>query len=286
VAYGVWGLLQWPVLGRIYNVTDAWGIYWLCFLAPIISWHGLLLHYRGAAGGEVGSRAWFVLPAGVAMLCAVVMVGDLLAGAILSAAGLLLLRRAFTGESPRQMVRGGGLMLLFMIPLPLWALERLSGLLSGLQAAFVPSLLGALTGIGIVESEPGFITNTGHRLVFARECSGAQSLVGLLLCACYFSAAYRHEIRDLPLMLGLALVAAVLLNFMRLTISCLCEITGQSYWTSRQGHELLGMILSFLGVLVIRIVARDVLVQEEQDSEAGGPPPACEPPRSTGEGSM
>ncbi len=265
LVYGLWGALQWPVLIHIYKLMGLWNIYVVCLVAPLLSWHGSLEYYRKQSVKVRAVNTKLVFVAAAAMICAFLSMHNLPVSALFSVSSLFIFRTALTGESLGKTMVAGGAILLFMIPLPLAFLEDLSSRLSHLQGSFVPVIFEPLTGIPMTSSGDMLTTSLGHGIQVARECSGARSLVSLLMFAVYYANCKRHNWAGILLVSAAAAALAILLNQLRLVFSCLFYVAGNLYWSSESGHQLLGLIIIALGLVLIRALARNLFIEEDTD---------------------
>jgi len=260
-------------------MADRQELYLACLLAPLLSWHASMAHYRKIVPGRGTSRLWLLIPAIVASAAAGAPVWSPSAAAGAGLCALILLRMAAGGESISQTLFRGGAVLLFMIPLPSSAVEGLTTGLRHVHVGLAAQLLGPLAGIAFTVEECTLVTEFGTALVISEQCSGAYSLAVLVLFGAYYATTEGHPAGGFLFIGAAAAVLAFVLNVGRVALSCLHGVGGQSFWASPAGHELLGLILAVLGVLLIRALARDVLVRDRAEGLNPVPAPADRPSR-------
>lgn len=154
------------------------------------------------------------------------------------------------------------------MPIPYAVGEHLAYMLAHLHAPVVLAAFEPLTGIHLNVDGLCLFTDWGRGFMIERECAGLRSLIGLVLFASYYAATERHCIKGFLLMGVTAVVLAVAMNFLRVLISCIYKVAGESYWSTKEGHELLGLIMAIIGIILIQALARDLYVDDSRGKVA------------------
>ncbi len=277
LAYVIWGVVQWPILWKIYQMTDPWGVYRLCLLFPLISWHAALLYHYKQEDFKQTVRGPLILVAISAMLLALGVSGNVFVGALISVLGLLLLRAGLTGESLFGILKAGGVVAVLLVPLPLNFLEKTSSALIGLHSLVVPAVLKCIAKIPvqkigpetfeIAKSAASWGLGGVAKVKISGECSGLRSLFAILSFSCYCTSAQRLDWPAMAIVASVGGIMAVFLNMARIALYSICLSRGSSYWASPSGHELSGLILVAIGIIVVRFLARHIMVEVDESGE-------------------
>lgn len=173
------------------------------------------------------------------------------------------------------------LLWLLCAPIPPGSYTRLT---LQLQFLVTENVLRTLHLLGIAAIREGNVITLARATVGVEEaCSGIRSLVSCVFAGLFFSASLVHRRRDRAVLIVLAPLLALAMNFVRsLTLTLLAnagvDIGGR--WHDLTGFAVLGVTAVLLGTLAI-LLARHTPAEPPADDPAGSapPPPAGALPR-------
>lgn len=276
IAYGLWALFQIPVIMQIHNLAERQNMYAVCLFAPFLSWHASIRYYRKAKLIRKDIRVWLFAMAVSGMFLAILMRQRIVLSVLICIFSFLMLRIAMTGESLKKVVAAGGILLVFMVPVPVVIAESVSVFLQDLYVTANLVVFELLTGTTLFRD--GFVLDTGWGpfVEVTGECSGLRSLLGLTLLSLYYASVQEHPFFGFVFMGFIGMLLALVLNFVRLMLSCIVHFAGESYWSSDTGHALLGVMVFLLGSVVLGMMSRKVVVEEDtSDVESALKPGTC-----------
>jgi exosortase len=168
-------------------------------------------------------------------------------------------------------------------PIPPGTYSRLAGFL---QQGVSAGVLATLQALGIAAYREGNVIELAHASVGISEaCSGVRGLIACLATALFLSGAVLRRPRDRALVIALAPVFALAMNFVRsllLTLLTNAGIDIDHGWHDATGYSIIGLTSGVLVALVWRLEARPT---KRLAKPLRSEPPAPRPPvagRSTG----
>jgi exosortase/archaeosortase family protein len=256
LAYGLWLLVQWPLLAHVYGLTTQFEIYSVSLAAPLLSWYAAQKYCLNMVSAPQMFRPWLSIASALLMIVAARAPFGTSMNVLLSCGGFILLRMSLSAESLGQVMMAGGAVMLFVIPIPASVVDRLIWALQHMHASLIMRLFEPISGIHLTRYGLCLATPWGNYLGLQPECSGIRSLLGMMMLASYYATAQRHRWAGLILTCVTTAWLAVSLNFIRIIISFSFKIAGNSYWGTSGGHELMGLIIIIFGMWMIRFLAR------------------------------
>lgn len=176
---------------------------------------------------------------------------------LLSAVNLLIAFFAILGYSNYRLFVGPLIFLVLMVPPPQFAVNFA---VVNLQRLFSEVMEIMLLGFSDSFLERyGFefwFAGMDYPMTIAPECSGIRSLLGFVIMSSFYAVFDRHSIITAILMISAGVIAALILNFLRILATMQMRISGLEQYSVGFWHGLLGIAVFMIGCLILSRLSR------------------------------